>query len=236
MRDHILNEIKRLAAASGESPGKQVFARETGIKEGQWSGVFWARWSDALSEAGLENNKLQGRFVTEDVLDQIAKACRSYAHFPTSAEMKLYRRANPSFPSHGAIANHFPSRSDLLAALTQYVGAREKYQDVALLLPEVRQTASLIHKQRTEGFVYLYDQAITTKLVEVMSLSDGLRRSASPYLKPSRWSMRSKRMILLVSKRTGIVVSIACEQMESGSSLDPMNSLLSKNVNTSDRN
>jgi hypothetical protein len=68
MRDHILNEIKRLAAANGESPGKQVFARETGIKDGQWSGVFWARWSDALTEAGLENNKFQGRFATEDVL------------------------------------------------------------------------------------------------------------------------------------------------------------------------
>jgi hypothetical protein len=155
MRDHIINEIKRLAAESGGSPGKLVFARQTGIKEGQWSGVFWARWSDALSEAGLENNKLQGRFATEDVLDQIAKACRSYEHFPTSAEMKLYRRTNPSFPSHGAIANHFPSRSELLAALIRYVAAREAYQDVASFLPEVRQAAPPIHKQSAEGFVYL---------------------------------------------------------------------------------
>ena len=155
MRAHILNEIKRLAAASGESPGKKVFARETGIKEAQWSGVFWARWSDALTEAGLENNKFQGRFATEDVLEEIAKSCRSYARFPTSAEMKLYRRANPSFPSHGTIANHFSSRSELLEALTQYVGVREAYRDVASLLPEVRPPAPVVYKQAPEGFVYL---------------------------------------------------------------------------------
>lgn len=38
---------------SGIPLGRSRFAAETGIHEHDWRGRFWARWSDALREAGL---------------------------------------------------------------------------------------------------------------------------------------------------------------------------------------
>src|SRR4051794_40010065 len=105
MREHILSEIRRLAEANGgQPPGKAAFARNTGVGEHQWSGVHWARWSEALSDAGYGPNALQGRFDSEAVLTKIIEACRHYGRVPTVAEFKLSRIRDPTFPSKGAIA------------------------------------------------------------------------------------------------------------------------------------
>jgi len=157
MREQILAEIKRLATENGVPPGKAVFARQTGIREHQWSGIFWARWSDALAEAGFEGNVLQGRFVTEDVLTKIVEACRHYGRVPTSAEMRLYRTKHPSFPSHNTISNHFPTRARLLDALAKYASKVEGGRDIASMLPEITgpDEAPALSARRTEGSVYL---------------------------------------------------------------------------------
>lgn len=53
MRGHIISEIQRLAAeAGGQAPGSQAFVKATGITETKWRGKYWARWGDALIEAG----------------------------------------------------------------------------------------------------------------------------------------------------------------------------------------
>ena len=159
MRERIVAEIKRLAAdADGKPPGKQVFARQTGIREHQWSGVIWARWGDALAEAGFSKNELQGRFETADVVTHIAAACRLYGRVPTVSEMKLRRRDDPGFPSKGAIANHFPTRAALLAALTRHAAHDPSFSDVAAMLPKPRQEAAakaLPSASEAEGVVYL---------------------------------------------------------------------------------
>ena len=57
MRGHIVSEIRRLAASTGgRPPGQRLFAKETGISEHQWRGKLWARWGDALVEAGFPPN------------------------------------------------------------------------------------------------------------------------------------------------------------------------------------
>ena len=66
MRERILDEIRKFALANdGRVPGVRTFERETGIREGSWRGVLWARWSDAIREAGLEPNAKQGRIEEE---------------------------------------------------------------------------------------------------------------------------------------------------------------------------
>jgi hypothetical protein len=63
---YILQEIKRTTRANGGTPLRKLqFESKTGIKRYDWFGVYWARWSDAIREAGytqddeLEIRRLQ---------------------------------------------------------------------------------------------------------------------------------------------------------------------------------
>lgn len=159
MRDHILSEIRRLTAASGgQPPGQIVFARETGILDHQWLGKIWARWGDAITEAGYEPNKRTERLDSDGILTQIANACRHYGHVPTKAELQLYRNHDPSLPSSNAIARHFGRRSDLIVALATRASEDEAYADIAAMLPNAPRgppAPSAIPSRTPEGFVYL---------------------------------------------------------------------------------
>ncbi|MFN3536054.1 MAG: hypothetical protein ACK4Y4_01240, partial [Brevundimonas sp.] len=74
LRSVVLDEIKRIAQRDGQAPGIQAFARETGITKGRIIGVLWAKWGDALTEAGFAPKELQGRFDDDHVLAAIASA------------------------------------------------------------------------------------------------------------------------------------------------------------------
>jgi len=175
MREHILSEIQRMAAANGgQPPGKAAFTRETGIREHQWSGVIWARWTDAVAEAGYEGNALQKRFDTKDVLSKIVQACRHYGRIPTVAEFKLYRLIDPTFPSKGAISGHFRTRQELTDALRRRADEDAACNDVAALLPiEQKLVEDLSRSTRsTDGFVYLIKSGFHYKI----GRSDDLER------------------------------------------------------------
>ena len=114
MRDHILSEIRRLAALSeGQPPGEILFARETGIAQHHWRGKFWARWGDAIVEAGFAPNQWVTRLDSNDILDGILGAVRHYGRMPTLPELSLYRAVDPSIPSGQAIRRHFGGQAGL---------------------------------------------------------------------------------------------------------------------------
>ncbi|MBV9991458.1 MAG: hypothetical protein JOZ72_09205 [Alphaproteobacteria bacterium] len=51
----VVDEIKRIALANkGKPPGEKLFRTETGIRQHEWRGKYWARWGDALRDAGFE--------------------------------------------------------------------------------------------------------------------------------------------------------------------------------------
>jgi len=57
---YILQEIQRTTEANGGTPLRKLqFEAQTGIKRYEWFGVYWARWSDALREAGCEQHHIQ---------------------------------------------------------------------------------------------------------------------------------------------------------------------------------
>lgn len=154
MRDFILAEITRLAEQNGgQPPGKHLFSKATGISEAKWSGVLWARWSDALLDAGFTPNVLQPRLDSETMLRGLVDLARRLQRLPTRAEIKLERQLDPYFPSHGAVARHFPTQATLLAAIkTQAVALQ--YADLLAALPDVVEIADA-KCVLNEGYVYL---------------------------------------------------------------------------------
>jgi hypothetical protein len=118
-KDEILDAIRRCASEDGLAPGKGRFESETGIRESVWIGKYWARWSDALREAGFEPNRLQSAYPESDVLSSLALLARELGQFPTHAEMRIKRRSDPSFPSHNVFAR-FGNRAAVATRLLAY--------------------------------------------------------------------------------------------------------------------
>lgn len=157
MREEIIRHIQRLAEQSGQAPGVTIFARETGIGEHLWRGKIWAKWGDAIAEAGLAPNELTQRMDSDAILSKIIEVCRHYGRLPTMAELKLYRVSDPSLPSLGAITRHFGRQSGLNAALAKRVAGDDRYSDIAAMLPDEADAPEpyVATKAMPEGFVYL---------------------------------------------------------------------------------
>ena len=93
MRQHILNEIRRVATArEGLAPGRLSFERETEIKESEWRGIYWARQSDAVVEAGLSPNEKNSPLDQRFLFGKLARAFLHYGKVPTTAELRMYRQ------------------------------------------------------------------------------------------------------------------------------------------------
>lgn len=158
MRDHIINEIQRLAKENGgQAPGATVFARATGIANSEWLGKYWARWSDALTEAGATPNDWNARFNSDDVLMRVVAACRHYGRIPTKAEFQLYRQIDRTFPSYASIVRHFDGHVGAVAALAKLASDDIGLADVAAMLPKAAPKAAPVARsnQTSDGYVYL---------------------------------------------------------------------------------
>ena len=99
-KEHILQEIKRTAEANGGLPlGRLRFFRETGIKESDWKGKFWARWNDAVAEAGLEPNKKTSAYEESLLIEKYISLMRELGRVPVVAEIRMKVRSDASFPN-----------------------------------------------------------------------------------------------------------------------------------------
>jgi hypothetical protein len=154
VREQILKEIKRLAEANGGQPlGVRAFERETGIGEAAWRGIFWARWGDAVAEAGYAPNKKQERFEADFLFEKLAVAARHFAHIPSAMELRMFRRANADFPNEKTFHTYFGTKENLLSNLRVWVQGKPDYQDIAQMFgPEVDGEKGSVLK---EGLVYL---------------------------------------------------------------------------------
>lgn len=165
MRERILSEIKRLAAASaGKAPGRLAFEAETGIRVHEWYGVYWARWGDAVAEAGLSPNVMQKRLDRDAMLREIAQAARHFGKVPTYGELRIYGRSQPGFPSHTSISSAFGGVA-LAEALREWVAANPEFADIAASLPSIP-TAPVPRPSRraADGSVYVIQSGAHYKI------------------------------------------------------------------------
>lgn len=157
MREAILTEIRRIAEANGgKAPGSQLFRKETGIIESKWRGIYWARWGDALVEAGYPVNEWVGKLDTAALLQRVAEVAREKGGIPTYSELDMLRRSDPSVPSPKTLQQHFAGRGGLIEALRSYCDAHEGFEGLREALPapspEDRSSAPVAI---SDGWVYL---------------------------------------------------------------------------------
>jgi hypothetical protein len=158
MRDHILAEIRRLAAGNGgQPPGERLFTRETGIAQHQWRGKFWARWGDALTEAGYRPNVWMQRLDSETVLRAFAEVSRRHGRIATWDEVRLHRRRDRSIPCDRAMRDHFGGKDALIAELAQRARSDPAFADLAGMLADHPHPPSepAAAGSVPNGFVYL---------------------------------------------------------------------------------
>jgi hypothetical protein len=130
---HILDEIRRTAAANGgEAIGLRRFEVETGIKLGDWS-KFWARWGDAVREAGLEPNEFKAAYDDETLLDCVAQLTREMGRLPAWSDLRVKAYSDQSFPSKDSFLRRFRSKEILVKMLLDHCRAKGGWDDVVAL-------------------------------------------------------------------------------------------------------
>ena len=159
-REHIVSEIKRIAAENnGVPPGSQRFKTETGVGESAWSGKYWARWGDALREAGFSPNVWQAPHSEDVFVQSYIRLIREIGHFPAVRELSLKRRQDSSFPNSGSF-KRFGSKRIAAKRVIEFCRKNSGYEDVIRICePVAAENPPRDDKVSTspavEGFVYL---------------------------------------------------------------------------------
>ena len=164
MRRKILSEIQRIAKGNGgQPPGARLFEQQTCIRESAWRGVHWARWSDAVAEAGFTPNEPLAKYDESLLLTKLAEAYRALGKVPASMELRIYRRSHPDFP-YRAIMRHFSSTANMQRRLSDWASGDAAFADVAAMLAERVPILEGESKPATDGFVYLIQWGLNYKI------------------------------------------------------------------------
>ena len=159
-KEHVLAEIRRTAEANGGvALGHRRFSAETGIHQHDWLGRWWARWNDAVAEAGCAPNQLQRRHDEGHLLTCLAEEVRRLGRIPTAPELALRRRQDASFPDVNTF-RRFGPKAAWPAVLLAYRDGRPEYADVvaivAPLVSDAPEPPEAVKDDAAEyGFVYL---------------------------------------------------------------------------------
>ncbi len=140
-KEDFLDAVKREAQENNGVPlGKLRFEKATGIKESDWSGVYWAKWSDAILEAGLSPNSLQAALPLEQLLERYARLIGELRHFPTVAERRLKARQDDTFPAHTTFSNRLGNKGQQIRALVEFCSKTDGFEELIPLLEQEGQS------------------------------------------------------------------------------------------------
>jgi hypothetical protein len=158
-KEQILIEIRRTASANGGNAlGSRKFEAETGLKTYDWLGKFWARWSDALAEAGFAPNQLQGAYDTVALLQMYVGLARELGRLPTANDLRLKDRKDPTFPNQ-KVFERLGTKQELIQQVLKYAREQTALDDVIAMCeaytPRSAQVAEGHVVQEMLGYVYL---------------------------------------------------------------------------------
>ncbi|HTV47973.1 MAG TPA: GIY-YIG nuclease family protein [Phycisphaerae bacterium] len=160
-KKHIIREIQRTANANdGVALGWRRFETETGIRYYDWYGKFWARWSDAVREAGLEPNRMLEAYDDDFLFGQLVLLTRRLGRVPTTGDLMLAATNDSEFPDKKTFGR-LGSKPQRASRLIAYCEANPGNEDVAALwrqISTVERTPNLEETgtdQHAVGYVYL---------------------------------------------------------------------------------
>jgi hypothetical protein len=132
-KEHILQEIKRTAEANGGTPlGWRKFAQETGIHERDWSGKLWARWGEAVREAGYTPNRMTEAYEEAELFEKFILLARELKKLPTDKDLRLKAHHSPDFPDAGTFTK-FGRKAELVRRVMEYCRTREDHEDITAM-------------------------------------------------------------------------------------------------------
>ena len=162
MKERIIAEIKRQVSETGVVPGVLKFTHESTIPRKEWEGKIWARWSDALKDAGFESNMMTVKLSSEEILKKIAQCCLDFGKIPSGRDMRIYGKNKIGFPADKTIRNHFRSNKGLRSALRDWASLPNNadYAEIVALLPSESATSESATPKvnlsaKIDGHVYL---------------------------------------------------------------------------------
>jgi len=159
-KEQILKEIKRTTVENGGVPlGWRKFVQETGIRESDWLGKHWARWSDAILEAGYEPNKMTVGYDASYLCERFIELARELKRLPAKGDLLMKSRVNSDFPSSKTF-DTFGSKAKLVEQVMEFCQDHPEYEDVAILCKQYgprskRTSAATVIAQSQLGEVYL---------------------------------------------------------------------------------
>lgn len=180
-KEDILREIRRTADDNGGVPlGKQRFFAETGIRESDWLGRHWTRWSDAVREAGREPQKLNSALPDGMVLEAAIQIIRNLGHFPTAAEIRMASTHHTDLPSHNTF-RRFGGIAALREKLISYCREKGEADILSLIAPGGavfvdRPECASSEPELEDGFVYLLKSGPHYKIGKAMSVTQRKRQ------------------------------------------------------------
>ena len=177
MRHEIIAEIRRLAASLGKPPGIRTFVAETGITEKDWKGIYWARWGDALTEAGYQPNKIQERYDDDFLLRHYCDATRHFGSPATRYEWRMYSTDLDDAPSYTTLMNRYQTISQLRQEARKWALADGRYEDVISIFGQEGGVAEPIKRETIDyGWVYLLKSGGHFKIGRSDELEDRIKR------------------------------------------------------------
>lgn len=156
-KEAIIAEIKRTATENGSKPlGRERFERLTGIKAYDVN-RYWARWSDALIEAGFQPNSLNAAYDDSLLLSKLAELTIELGKFPTKNEIRLKSFSDQNFPSPNTF-DRLGNKHHLVTKLIAYCSNEAEYVNAIEILRQIPIASlgeSVNNGEVKYGFVYL---------------------------------------------------------------------------------
>lgn len=181
----ILEEIRKFAAREQKSPGEREFVAATRIKQSAWKGKYWARWTDAVREAGHEPNSMTQKIPDADLIRQLAEFVVHLGYFPVRDEINMRARQVPGFPVWQTIRKRYGGMPETAEALLEFANetGNKKLAELCKgrIDHEASKAAPLLNRQKSAkpsaGYVYLkYSRSL--RLYKIGKANDSKRRGA----------------------------------------------------------